>query len=240
MGTDDLFPAFSAQRRSDNWTTLAEKLKALVKMRGHWGDLHSIYETRAESMFEQQPLPPWIRDPESEFSRVWDITSAVLLLFVCFATPVRACFGVAIELWSFAFWLDLLIDTFFMIDVAINARTAFSDPNGFRENRPRKIFVAYLKGWFLIDMLSCLPVGYIQYFQTNGCIEGRLPDGSMCEETTDNARSLKSLRLMKLTKMLRLGRLKRIIQERSDDENMVALAAAAAAAAATFFRWGPR
>ena len=29
--------------------------------------------------------------------------------------------------------------------------------NGFRERRPRKIAENYIKGWFFIDFLSCLP-----------------------------------------------------------------------------------
>ena len=68
-------------------------------MRGQWGDLHSIYETRGESLYEQQPLPRLIRDPESSFSGYWDFSSVAFLLYVCFATPVRACFGVSILLW---------------------------------------------------------------------------------------------------------------------------------------------
>ena len=40
--------------------------------------------------------------------------------------------------------------------------------NGFRERRPRKIAENYIKGWFFIDFLSCLPVGYVQYFISAG------------------------------------------------------------------------
>jgi hypothetical protein len=85
--------------RSRHWASLAAKLSALVKMRGQWGDLHNIYETRGESLYEQQPLPRLIRDPESTFSGYWDFGSVAFLLYVCFATPVRACFGVSILLW---------------------------------------------------------------------------------------------------------------------------------------------
>ena len=91
-------PAGTA-RRSDNWSSLAEKLRALVRMRGSWGELHNIYETRSVSLFEENPLPPWTRDPESNFSMIWDMTSAVMLLYVTVTVPLRVCFNVEIELW---------------------------------------------------------------------------------------------------------------------------------------------
>jgi hypothetical protein len=47
---------------------------------------------------------------------------------------------------SETFWIDLCIDAFFCVDVVMNARTSFYDSNGFRENRPNKIFMSYLKG----------------------------------------------------------------------------------------------
>ena len=195
----------SKKQRSKHWTLLAEKLMALVRMRGKWGNLHSIYETRSQSLFEQQPLPPCIRDPQSTSSAVWDCVSAFFLLYICFVTPVRACFGDEVELWGFPFLLDAFIDIFFIVDIILNCRTSFYDKNGFRENRPGRIFMAYAKDWFVIDVLSCLPVGYIQYFQGT--------------EGSNNMRTLKALRLAKLAKMLRIARLKRIIAERTDNNS---------------------
>jgi hypothetical protein len=181
------------------WKTLAEKLRALVKMRGQWGDLHSIYETRAVSLFAQQPLPPLVRDPDSAFSTIWDLTSVVLLLYIAYTLPVRACFSVKIDLWGVTFLSDVLIDLFFIVDVFINFRTAFFDRNGFRENRPRKIARHYLRGWFTVDFVSCLPVGYLAHFTKDQGSGGR------------PVKSVKALRLLRLTKMLRLARLQRIL-----------------------------
>ena len=69
-------------RRSKNWTTLAEKLRAMVRMKTSWGELHDIYSTHAESAYEAAPLPPWTRDPESTFSMFWDVALVLMLLFV--------------------------------------------------------------------------------------------------------------------------------------------------------------
>jgi hypothetical protein len=61
-------------------------------MRQQWGNLHEMYETRADSMYELQALPPWVRDPDSNFSAVWDLTSVALLLYVSVTVPLRAGF----------------------------------------------------------------------------------------------------------------------------------------------------
>ena len=46
--------------------------------------------------------------------------------------------------------------------VVINFRTSFYDKNGFRENRPKIIAMHYLKGWFVVDIISCLPFSYVE------------------------------------------------------------------------------
>jgi hypothetical protein len=45
-------------------------------------------------------------------------------------------------------------------DLVLNFFTAFEDKNGTREDRSGKIAVNYLKGWFVIDLASCLPIQY--------------------------------------------------------------------------------
>eukprot|EP01048_Picozoa_sp_COSAG05_P011647 COSAG05_NODE_1112_length_5856_cov_11.397082_2_plen_976_part_00 len=196
----------SSEGRSRNWTVLADKLRALVTMRRHWGELHDIYETRAESLFDETPLSRWVRDPDSKFSGVWDLWSVVLLLYVTVTVPLRACFGVDVLLYSVEFWIDVIVDVFFVADLCLNMRTSFYDRNGFRENRPKKIAANYLRGWFAIDFVSCLPVGYIQYFL----------DGS---ESGGNFKAVKAFRLMKMSKMLRLARIKRILSKYGSDVN---------------------
>eukprot|EP01052_Picozoa_sp_SAG31_P038439 SAG31_NODE_5137_length_2720_cov_1.492560_3_plen_314_part_00 len=129
---------------------------------------------------------------------------------VCFTTPVRACFGVSLDVGSIAFYIEMCLDIFFIIDVLVNARTSFYDEHGFREDRPARILSHYLHGWFVIDVISCLPVGYLQYLNIDGLTSAG-----------DQTKAVKVLRLMKLTKMLRLGRLKRILQERQNAHSIL-------------------
>jgi hypothetical protein len=138
---------------------LSEKLKALVQLKSSWGPLHNMYEARTQSLFDEQPLHPWTKDPDSSFSSTWDLLSVVMLLYVSAAVPLRVCFGVEVALWSSTFFVETVVDLFFVVDVALNFRTAYYDEHGLRESRPNYIAAKYMKGWFPIDVVSCMPFG---------------------------------------------------------------------------------
>ena len=85
------------------------------------------------------------------------------------------------------------MDLIFVVDLILNFRTAYMTPSGVLEERPRKIAQHYVKGWFLVDLLSCIP---FRYLTGSGDQTSKAP---------------KALRLVRLAKMLRLARLKRIV-----------------------------
>lgn len=148
------------------------------------------YETRQESLFEENPLPPWIRDPDTNSAAIWDLCSVMFLLYVSFTVPLRVCFSIDMQLWSFSFWVEVVVDLFFVCDVILNFRTSYYDANGFRENRPSRITRHYLQGWFLVDFVSCLPYGYVQYF---------FPLDA--DDNASQLKAIKAVRLMKITKV---------------------------------------
>lgn len=150
------------------------------------------------------PLPWNVRDPESRFSSIWDMLQVIFLCFVSYSVPYRAGFGVEIEMLSAKWYLDTAIDLYFIVDLVLNFFTAFYDNNGIREGRPDRIAKAYLRGWFIIDFASCLPVQYIMLLTGSG-------DGAAGDDNGSNIRVIKTLRLLRLSKMLRLARIKRIL-----------------------------
>jgi hypothetical protein len=83
--------------RNPNWGTLAQKLRTLVRMRFQWGDLHSIYETRSESLYQQYDLGACIRDPDSGFTRTWDALLVLLIVYVAVLVPLRTCLGRVVD-----------------------------------------------------------------------------------------------------------------------------------------------
>ena len=130
--------------------------------------------------------------------------------------PLRVCFEIDIELWSPAFFVDLVVDLFFVADVFINCRTTYFDANGFRETRPKEIFKNYLRSWFAVDVFSCLPFGYVQYFMTEEVAASAAGQG----DPYNNYKGIKAVRLLKISKLIRLTRLKRILMRRGSDMNL--------------------
>lgn len=104
-------PSPAARSGKALWAFLRPRLQLVVAMQEQWGNVHSLYG-RTSSLFENIALPPTVRDPESEFSAVWDICQLFLLLYVSFTVPYRTCFNIHIELWTFGFFFDVLVDIY--------------------------------------------------------------------------------------------------------------------------------
>eukprot|EP01043_Picozoa_sp_COSAG02_P023529 COSAG02_NODE_1260_length_13563_cov_28.883764_3_plen_1060_part_00 len=181
------------------WDSLSKRLKLLVQMQKQYGDIHDMYGY-SESDFAEVPIPKYIRDPDSLFSGFWDLLQLVMLLLVCYYVPLRTGFGVTVELWSYDFWQDAVIDIYFIIDIVIQFRTAYWSRSGVLVTDTRKIRNNYLKGWFLIDFVCVLPLGYVGYIFSG--------DGE-----NGGFRAVKSLRLLRMGKMMRLAKVYKMLQK---------------------------
>eukprot|EP01050_Picozoa_sp_SAG11_P010793 SAG11_NODE_1102_length_5866_cov_2.173574_6_plen_157_part_00 len=81
-----------------------------------------------------------------------------------------------------------------------------------REVRIEKIRENYLRGWFIIDFVSCLPVGYVNLFVST--IDG--DDGSAGGAGGGPTRAFKTLRLLRLGKMLRVAKVLKLFEKYAD------------------------
>lgn len=136
--------------------------------------------------------------PNSSFRKRWDICQALLIVYLAFACPYRVSFDDGVALWSGWFFLDLFIDLYFISDVCLNFRTAVITRDGEVLYKQKDVNVHYLKSWFAVDFISCLPLEYTGYLTG----------------TVDNTRLL---RMFKLLKLLRLVRIKRIMDRWEED-----------------------
>lgn len=59
-----------------------------------------------------------------------------------------------------------LQDLIFLIDIVLNFHTTFVGPGGEVISDPKVIRMNYLKSWFVIDLLSCLPYDLVNFFTT--------------------------------------------------------------------------
>lgn len=60
--------------------------------------------------------------------------------------------------------VDSIVDVIFFIDIVLNFHTTFVGPGGEVVSDPKVIRTNYLKSWFIIDLLSCLPYDVFNAF----------------------------------------------------------------------------
>lgn len=191
------------------WDSVANRLRFLVQLKTHLGGWdpapgRKSSDQAAGRFAEDLPIPRSIRDPDSLFSQIWDMLQLVLLLMVCFYVPLRVGFSVEVPLWSYEFWQDAAIDIYFVVDIIMQFRSAYYDSAGHLIVDTAKIRKHYLRGWFFVDFVCVLPLGYFSYF-TAGEGEG--------EGTSSSFRAVKSLRLLRMGKMMRLAKVYKMLQK---------------------------
>jgi hypothetical protein len=201
--------ATSRRTGKELWGFLRPRLGLLVKLQRQWGPINDLYDAKRESMLEHKNIPRGIRDPDSTFSAVWDIFQIVFLFYVTLLVPIRVGFNVNSEPASTEFFMDLVVDLYFIVDLGLQFRTAVWTKTGMLEVDPNEIRKLYLRSWFLIDLLSCLPVTYVGLIIS--CISG-----NCTSNTGGETKAFKILRLMRLAKLLRLARIKRLLQKYED------------------------
>ncbi|XP_061564158.1 potassium voltage-gated channel subfamily H member 6 [Cololabis saira] len=109
----------------------------------------------------------WILLHYSPFKAFWDWIILLLVLYTAVVTPYSAAFlldehgnlrqrrcGYTCNPLNIA---DLMVDVLFIVDIVINLRTTYVDPNDEVVTQPSRIAKHYLKGWFLIDLMAAVP-----------------------------------------------------------------------------------
>jgi hypothetical protein len=142
-------------------------------------------------------------NPDAPGRQGWDMVMIPFLLVILMVVPLRIGFDFEVPPGSGWFWIDVVIDVYFLLDIVVNFRTAYHNEHGQIETDTCLIAKSYMKGWFIIDFASCLPVQYFMLMMS--AINGTEAGGGGSIKIT------KILRLVKLAKNLaRLGRLKKV------------------------------
>lgn len=83
-----------------------------------------------------------------------------IIIFLSITVPYRIAFeDVAPPAW---FYTDTVLDFLFIIDLILNFFSAIENDNGEVIVDHKKIALLYLRGWFLIDLTSSIPITLIQ------------------------------------------------------------------------------
>jgi hypothetical protein len=161
-----------------------------------YGARKIAYTTRESRQFFQSTtrvgLDSFVLLPKHPFRRFWSSIISILLLYTATVTPYQVCFiEEEDENW---FSIVLIIDCIFFMDIIINFFSAYTDQEGkLITNRP-KIMMNYLKTWFFIDLISCIPFQVI--FQDDG----------------GDAKYNKLIRLVRVPRLYRLIRVLRLLK----------------------------
>lgn len=92
------------------------------------------------------------------------------------------------------YYIDILTDILFWLDLIITSISSYYDEEGKLVKSIKIIFMTYLKGWFAVDFLSCLPLSYV--------VDG---------VTANNYLDVKIIKLLKLPRLYRLFKIMRLI-----------------------------
>ena len=141
-------------------------------------------------------------------------------VFISIIVPMRAGFD-QIDSDSPKFWFafDIVSDLYFYFDMFLNFRTAFFDGENVLHSKTGHVAWNYMKGWFIVDLSSCLPLSYILYINDPTALPWRAAE-SGCEASTSagSLKMLKILRLLRLGKMLRMLKLKELLEKYEDNK----------------------
>jgi hypothetical protein len=82
----------------------------------------------------------------------WDITQAFVLLYLAILVPLRIGFN--LELHGWAYIVECMVEIYFYIDIFFNFITSYEDENLVVVRNLRKIANQYIRGWFVVDVIS--------------------------------------------------------------------------------------
>jgi hypothetical protein len=94
--------------------------------------------------------------PDDTFKRKWDLIINSILLFTAIFTPYRLAFYDLDDMnWVI---IDSIVDLGFGIDIILNFFMAYYDQTEDIVDNRKKIAIRYLRGWFILDIVSIFPI----------------------------------------------------------------------------------
>lgn len=98
--------------------------------------------------------------PASKINLAWEALIFVLVCYLTLEIPLRIAFISKVNKHSALFWIDLLTDLIFFLDVLKRFRTGYFTDEFLSEvvMDQKRIKVSYIKSWFLIDLISSVPM----------------------------------------------------------------------------------
>ena len=136
----------------------------------------------------------------------WDLFMLILIVYSCISVPFR--FGMDHDAEGGWLYFEAGVSLCFITDIVLVFNTAYVEGDRLILDRAR-IRTAYLRGWFIIDVLSSLPLELLDIIVYSFFPEVLTAD----DESNSNAlRVFRALRLVRMLRLLRLLKLAKIQQ----------------------------
>ncbi|KFO94196.1 Potassium voltage-gated channel subfamily H member 1, partial [Buceros rhinoceros silvestris] len=167
---------------------------------------------------EAPKTPPHIILHYCVFKTTWDWIILILTFYTAILVPYNVSFKTK---QNNVAWLvvDSIVDVIFLVDIVLNFHTTFVGPAGEVISDPKLIRMNYLKTWFVIDLLSCLPYDVINAFENVDEVTALSAGRSLLMSPSQKGPSLTALgeaegisslfSSLKVVRLLRLGRVAR-------------------------------
>jgi hypothetical protein len=139
--------------------------------------------------------------PESCFAKFWTIVVSLLLIYTATVMPFVVVF-IEYTTYDIWWWVDWIENFLFSVDILVNFCSAYYDDRYVLVTDIRKIAVRYLKTWFIIDLIACMPFDWIIY--------GRIDTDSSFDKYGNFVRFL---RLPRIYDLIRLSRIQKALKQ---------------------------
>jgi len=205
----------SRKSRFDN-----EKLETFLKdgdKQGNPGEFDDDEEddpTSAKYTDEDDHKSWFVMHPTNKMRQWWDFLQVFLLVYIAISVPYRLGFS---EL-AYGYWyaIDFIVDSYFYVDMVFNFFTAYwevsdADDDYHYVTNLYQIQKHYVKGWFLLDLISLIPVDYIAR-AIDGTASCSWESEQACGDAAQSSKVPEALRLLRLLRLLRMARTSRILE----------------------------
>lgn len=211
---------------AESLQTEAERLEEVIKELRHMALVEEVDDENKEEpevveieqaeeeegvvMAAGQPRPCCMISSHSTFRTAWDLTLALLLVFLVLVEPLELAYLPASAGKSHMFIgaMGIFIDSFFVADVFLNFRTGYTPHGSYVEVfDPKRCRDNYLRTWFTLDFVSSFPSIIDWVLIAVGSSSGNDADG------LSSAKILKLGRVVKVIKVLRVAKLAKLSQE---------------------------
>jgi len=136
--------------------------------------------------------------PQEPAIVLWQFFVGLGIIYSIIVVPFRLGYDVDAARGWYVF--EMIIDGFFFFDILLNFRTAYFDDERKLIYDPRVLFWRYAKGWFLLDLISTVPID--ELFQA---VVGT-SSNTLHLFPTKLLRLFRVARLLKLTRLIKLSR----------------------------------